>query len=324
MRVDEDLPAAGVEQPDDTIQLRRRVVGHALRGRIVDIRREHRRGVGLDDAVHHDFHGADLEPVVTLDAPADGVEPIRIGLAEPRRHRERRVDAQRQLARGPDLLVERELVLVAAGVLDAGHAQRMGSSDAGGQRTTLLRPARCRHHLADEALGRFLEQAFRLAGAGLTCDLAVGRIRRGCGNRGRLQRLAVHPRAVPVEADQRHRPVGHGRIQLRARRETAGKRSVVPAAAANPGCRRVGGGEVTNALLDLVERARAAEIQLLKTLRAAEEVDVAVVESRQHGRPTGIERPWSTVPSAPRSRSGSRRRRSAALARRRPRPTPLP
>ena len=142
------------------------IVGHAVRGRVVDIRRQHRRGVGLDDAVHHQLHGADLEPLVAADPPADGVEPVGVGLAEAWRHRQRRVDAQRQLARGAGLFVERELVLAAAGVLDAGHAQRMGARDARGQRAPLLRPGGCGHHLADEALGRLLEQAVRLAGAG--------------------------------------------------------------------------------------------------------------------------------------------------------------
>ena len=124
-RVDEDLPAALVEHRDDPVELGLREVELALR-RAVCVRLEHRRGVRFDDAVEHQLHGAGLEHrIVGKRRP----EPLRTSSSSasvsPDGGGDRVVDAQVQLALLAELVVEREVVDAAAGILHAGHALRV-------------------------------------------------------------------------------------------------------------------------------------------------------------------------------------------------------
>ncbi len=145
-----------------------------------------------------------------------------------------------------------------------------------------------RHRLAHQLLRRFLEQAVGLPG-GVAGDGAGRRVAVSLVMPAACERLAVDPRTVAVEADERGRPVGQCGVELRARRQSAGERRVVPAAAADPRDRRVLRREVADALLHVVERAGATQVELVQAWRSAQEVDVAVVEAGDDGTPGGID-----------------------------------
>ena len=94
--VNHDLVAAGVEHAHDAVELLDRVVRKAGAGGVVVVGREHHGGVRLDHAVNQELRCAHLEAVVALDARADLVEPVGVGVGEAGADRERRIHAQAQ------------------------------------------------------------------------------------------------------------------------------------------------------------------------------------------------------------------------------------
>src|SRR5882724_2630839 len=88
---------------------------------------------------------------------------------------------------------------------------------------------------------------------------------------------------MSVEASHHRGLIRHDGIELLARRQTTGKRSVAPAATADPVSVGVSCGKLPNPVLHGRERLHALEVDVVQFQAAAEDVRVNVVESRHHG-----------------------------------------
>ena len=175
---------------------------------------------------------------------------------------------------------------------------RCASAIADRNAPRLLFASRRRHHSRNERNRRFFEHARRLAGSRILDDQAVLRVGRVTRDTRPLECRRVHPRRVAVRREQLNRTILHDRVELLARRQFVGKRREVPTASEDPGFVRVLLGPRVDTLLDLGKRHRVRQVDPLEIEAAFDEVQVGVVESRQHASAMRIDHRRLRAPQA--------------------------
>ena len=138
--------------------------------------------------------------------------------------------------------------------------------------------------IADERHCGFFEDAGWLTSSRILDDDPPGRIRRLSRDAGQPEGPGVHPRGVPVVADDLSRAIGDDRIELLPSRQATGEGLVVPPAAQDPGGVGVVARPCPDAGLYLVDREGVGEVDTLEAEATVDEMDVRVVEARQYRR----------------------------------------
>jgi hypothetical protein len=123
--VDVDLEAGAVGHRDEVVELPLRVGRAARAFGLVAVRLDHRGRVRLNHAVEHELDGADFEERPRVLARERG-DALDVCLCRALVDVEGEARAQRQLTAVRQFLVEFEVGLAAAGVLDARDAERGG------------------------------------------------------------------------------------------------------------------------------------------------------------------------------------------------------
>ncbi len=219
-----------------------RIVRRAGRRR-GDVRRQHVGGVRLDDAVHEELHDSRAHPIAGIAAAGrferlEFLQRKRVARACAGRIGGRHPN--RQLAAVVERLVEIHFVEVAAGVDHAADAARIGRRQTAADRRQHPIARRHGNDASNQRLGAFFERAGRFAGRRIAHDRSqhhavLDRIRSVARDPRLRQRFGVGPQRVPVERIQRRRPVCHGGIEQRLRRQSARrKRVVLPISAKDP------------------------------------------------------------------------------------------
>jgi hypothetical protein len=143
----------------------------------------------------------------------------------------------------------------------------------------------------------------------------------GVVDAGELHRARVGEHRVPVDARQQHGMLRRRRAQRSVRRELAARPQVlVPAAAADPGARRLFRRALADARDHFVEARCAAQIDRLERIAIAEHVSVRVLQARDGDAAAQIDARESGARRSVRARSRSRPRSRGRRARARPPP----
>ncbi len=282
-RVQRHLQSRGVRCGDDGRHVGERP--DRLGVRPVGIRMPHRGRARIDDAVDHELDAHDPQPgrshrLGELDGARDLREVRRVVagvLDEPvRRDPEREPPAAPlggSLERGESEFVERH-------VDRPGHAgRRVRGEGALDRRVAVGVVGLRRQERPGVDLGRGLVQH----AVGLAVGVAPDAAAEGVGSVARDPDLGegggVEPARVVVVGIEVHRHVGHRRVDHGSGRDAAGHRVEEPAAAEQPHGVRLVRTRRTQALLDLVQRARVGEPDAAERLAHHHEVGVRVGEA---------------------------------------------
>ena len=291
--VEVDLQARPIRRHHRCVQALGSPVGHAeAERRIVGVGREHGGGVGFDHAVH-----VGLDPAATQQGVVvQGEEPPRFGdgrLVGPLLHLHGGRDPHRELPLAKGTLEQRDLALqgraIRAGVLHGGDALGVELAERAEQEAIAglgVGPGDLGLH---ERACHLLEGSRGLAGAGVADDHAILGILGALRDAGEGQGLRVRPAAVPVVALHVGGTVGHHRVELRLRGKASRERAVEPPVAADPGRPGIDAREGLDAALHRLQGLVFDEIDLVQGQSALDEVDVGVVEAREHQAPPRIQ-----------------------------------
>ena len=160
--VDQDLPAALVEHGNEPVQLAGRKV-RCAGAPAVGVWSQQCRSAALDDAVGVDLHGPGFQRGIVAESFPECLEAIDVSDGRIARDREGQIGPDPQVARVPCLLVERGVVGVDAGIVNAGDAEPMSVRDRRPQGGEPVRLAGSWHDAGHERRRRFLQVASRLA-----------------------------------------------------------------------------------------------------------------------------------------------------------------
>ncbi len=213
---------------------------------------EHRRRVRLDDPVDVALHAPERDQAVAGAVPeADGFREAggRVVRGEvdgqPGAHGELAFRA-RPLEEGKE---PRHLAGRPARVLHRGDPRPVEERERLEQQGVVALGRRFGDEVLDEAAGRLLQGAGRLARLRVAHDRAVQRVLRLLRDPGQGEGPAVGPAGVAVVAVHVGRPVGDDRVELLAGGQAARERPVDPAPSHDPRAVRVGPGELADPLL---------------------------------------------------------------------------
>ena len=299
-RVQLHLPAAPVRLGDEGVKPVR-LPRREARARVVHVRGEERRGPRLDHAVHEALQDPRVQALATAEAEGlrlVGVQAIApLGEGLPRLHDQRAAEPQVQLAVGVHPLPERQLPRLQPGVLRGRDAHRVEPGDGGPDGDAILFLGRLRQVAADQVLRRLLERSRGLA-LRVTDDGPGRRVRRLAVDAGEAQRGGVDPGGVPVVALDEGRSVRDDGVQQCGRGQAARELGVDPAAPEHPPSVRGRGGVGAEAFDDLLRRAGRRELGVRHLARAAQQVDVGVVQAGDDQPARGVDQ-WLGVGCQP-------------------------
>jgi hypothetical protein len=146
-----------------------------------------------------------------------------------------------------------------------------------------------RQHPLDEVQRGLQERAGGLTRRGVARDRAACRVRGLAVDAGRPKRGPVDPSRVAVVGTEEDRPDRLDRVELVRRGHPAGDGRVDPAVPHEPRRVRVGGGPGADTRREVVEVRGAREVDLVEAPRAPEQVDMGIVEPRQHEAAAGVD-----------------------------------
>ena len=279
------LPAAPVGLGDERVELVRLPGRQAALG-VVLVGLQHRRRPRLDHAVHEALEDPGVEPVAAAEPEGrplvlvEAVPPLGQGLAG--LHDQRAAEPEAKLAGGVDPAPERELLGRQPRILRGREAQGVhrGLGAADGRAVLVLR--RDRDVALDEELRVLLEGAGRLA-VRVAHDQAVGRVGRRAVDAGRRAWRRCSPsrcgrRSSPSRRAGRERP-GRAAPPWACRRGTGRRASRGPA---THGASGVAAACAADGVQHRLDRLQRVELGPGHRPRAALDVDVGVVEAREH------------------------------------------
>ncbi len=238
---------------------------------------EEQGGGGAERAVGESFQPADVEHVAAeIGRHADVGQPLPVG------ERLMAGDANGERAGVEKFFIDAEHSRLGRHVLDAGDATFVGIAHGGADGGGDFLLARRGHDALGQPLRGVLQYARGFA-ARVANDRSSGRIIGFARNTGQLQCDAVGKRHVPVEAGNQQRMIAGDGIDKLARGEPRGRPVlVIPCAAGDPAAAGKLGGEVRDALAELVLAAGVAQLDARKIPPAGVEMDVGVVEAGHH------------------------------------------
>ena len=147
---------------------------------------------------------------------------------------------------------------------------------------------RRRHAGRDQAHGPVVQRARRPAGF-VPLDPAVDRVGGARVDARDRQGGGVHPGAVVIPVRQEGGPPAGDGVQVRRRRQPAGKGRHGPAAAEHPGARGQGRTVVGHGLQAFVPGPQAEQVAAQALQAAADRVHVRVAEGRQRQPPAQVD-----------------------------------
>ena len=265
--------------------VRRVVDEQTARRRLIRVRLEERRGRRAHRAVREDLDSADAQPVI-----AEAGHDSRLADAVDRAILDG-IDARRQLAGCTQRLIGAKLGAAGRHVLQRRDAQRGGMPQSGTHLVDGLLERRLRHGADDEIHRAVLEDPGGMPRC-IAHDRAARGRRRVARDPGQPHRDGVRQRHVAVEPLHEHGVIGCGRIdRVAGRKRAARPRLVIPIPAEDPAvpgqARRVG--RQSRCEIPLV--GGRTQIDADQFLGAPDEMDVRVVEAREHQPAAGINHP---------------------------------